>query len=98
VLCIDSLHLQVISSGISILDARGNKFYTGFFKNNKKIGEYKILDLDQINKFSRTKKMSIIKDYESANVFENLIIHLKDFKKLENDNIKPMYIKPAVTK
>lgn len=92
---IDSLKLQVPYNGISILDARGDKFYTGVFKESQRIGEYKILTMDEINKLSIVNELQIYKDYNDnlSNIFDKVLILIDDFVETDASNLSPLYIK-----
>jgi tRNA A37 threonylcarbamoyladenosine modification protein TsaB len=87
--------MQVIKNGISILDARGNKFYAGVYKNDKLVGKIKIMTPEQISKLATKNKLQVFKDYEDKDnlIFENLFFHLKDFKKVSPTELKSLYIK-----
>jgi tRNA A37 threonylcarbamoyladenosine modification protein TsaB len=79
--------------GISLLDARGEKYYLGIFKNNKKIEEFKIISSEEIKKINKNK---ICIDYKNINIFNNLLLHIKNFKIIKPSTLLPLYIKPPI--
>jgi tRNA A37 threonylcarbamoyladenosine modification protein TsaB len=86
------------NSGISLLDAKGNNFYLGIYKNNKPIKKPTMITGDQAKTIiSKHKKADVFIQYKSVNVFDNLLFHLKHFKLVKNiDNLIPLYIKKPV--
>jgi tRNA A37 threonylcarbamoyladenosine modification protein TsaB len=95
----DSLKFQIPSnSGISILDARGNKNYVYVAQNNKTLVKPTMvdnLDLEKITK--KYKHLTIYKYFKDVNIFNNLTFHLNSFKLVKNiNNLTPFYIKPAI--
>ncbi|MDR2636462.1 MAG: tRNA (adenosine(37)-N6)-threonylcarbamoyltransferase complex dimerization subunit type 1 TsaB [Mycoplasmataceae bacterium] len=89
---IDSLTLQATNECVSILDARGNKFYTAIFLNNKQIKPTTIIDYPSIEKLANLYKIKIIQDYHKIDIFQNLINRIEYFKKVDK-TFEPNYIK-----
>jgi len=89
---ISSNELQSKKNSISIIDSKGNKFYTLINKNNTE-SKIEIKDWRYIEQFSKENKLPIIKDYENVNVFEMLLNNLDKFKTIDVSKLKPNYIK-----
>ncbi|MDR0985326.1 MAG: tRNA (adenosine(37)-N6)-threonylcarbamoyltransferase complex dimerization subunit type 1 TsaB [Mycoplasmataceae bacterium] len=90
---ISSLLLQLpVPNGTSLLDARGNKYFCGIYKNNKLVSKLKIINLRKVKSCK-----NIYKNYENIDIFNNLIYHMKDFRKVKDiNNLSPLYIKQPV--
>jgi tRNA threonylcarbamoyl adenosine modification protein YeaZ len=80
---IDSNYLQTKGNDISILDAKGSKYYVGIYKNNKLVGKVKILSIDEIELIKNKSKLDVSKDFEGIDIFKQLFFHIKDFKKVD---------------
>jgi tRNA A37 threonylcarbamoyladenosine modification protein TsaB len=81
---------------ISILDARSSKYYTCTY-NDKVVKENITLkSMQEIQKLADKNKHEIVKDYDGVDIFNNLFQHINNFKKVNVDDLKPLYIKPAV--
>jgi tRNA threonylcarbamoyl adenosine modification protein YeaZ len=96
---INSLKLQTTKENqISILDAKGGKFYTSVYKKNSLIGEIELKNEKEILEIANNDKLDIIKDNEGINIFENFFFHLKnnDFISSSCERLKPLYVKKAI--
>ncbi|GMO14802.1 MAG: hypothetical protein Ta2E_05360 [Mycoplasmoidaceae bacterium] len=90
---ISSLYLQTQNDGVSILDARGSKFFTGIYKKNKLIGPIKMLSFDDAQKLALKEKIPLYKDYEDIDIFSRMFFHINDFVKTDINTLKPLYVK-----
>jgi tRNA A37 threonylcarbamoyladenosine modification protein TsaB len=96
---IDSLLLQLPQGhGVSLLDAKGNNFYLGIYKNNKPIRPLGMISGEKVKTIiHKYPKQDIFIQYKSVNVFDNLLFHLEHFQIVKNiDNLIPLYIKEPV--
>jgi tRNA A37 threonylcarbamoyladenosine modification protein TsaB len=96
---INSLLLQLPKgNGVSLLDAKGNNFYFGMYKNNKPISKPTMIDGTQAESLvKKHRNKDIFIQYKSVDVFDNLVFHLQNFKLVKNiDALTPLYIKEAV--
>jgi tRNA threonylcarbamoyl adenosine modification protein YeaZ len=97
VFSISALRLQATSNCISILDAKGNKFYTAVFKNNKQVGRVSLKTLNDIEKLAEKYKLPIIQDFHKVNIFENIFLNINNFKLCKNTiRLRPLYIKKPI--
>lgn len=99
VYAIDSLYFQLpIDSGISVLNARGNKRYVCIVKAKKVILKPKMIDENELKKIIlKHKNMLVFYDYQDINIFQNLIKHIPNFKLIHNiKKLTPFYIKKPI--
>ncbi|AHI52544.1 tRNA (adenosine(37)-N6)-threonylcarbamoyltransferase complex dimerization subunit type 1 TsaB [Spiroplasma culicicola] len=93
---ISSLAFQAgAKSAISLLDARGNKFYMGIYKNKECIIVDQLIPTDYLENFTdEFQGFDVLKDYNGIDFNENFL-NLKANFKLVNDieEIEPQYIK-----
>ncbi|MDR0857040.1 MAG: tRNA (adenosine(37)-N6)-threonylcarbamoyltransferase complex dimerization subunit type 1 TsaB [Mycoplasmataceae bacterium] len=92
---IDSLRLQVVGDGISLLDARGQNFYHAEYKGETVIVEPEMIPKDEADKLIASKAKKFI-DYENVDIFDNLLKSLQLFKKISVSDLNPLYIKAPV--
>jgi hypothetical protein len=85
-------------SGISVLDARGDKIYVSVVKNNKIVVKPKIINVFELNNLIiKYKQLKIYKYFENSDVFKNLLFHLDDFCLVDDINkLQPLYIKVPI--
>lgn len=96
---LDSLRFQISEpSGISILDARGNNKYVCVIKNNKTIIKPKITNTKELAKIiNKYNDLHVFKQFENANVFDNLLKNLSLFKEIKDiKKMLPNYIKKPI--
>ncbi|AKU80202.1 tRNA (adenosine(37)-N6)-threonylcarbamoyltransferase complex dimerization subunit type 1 TsaB [Spiroplasma turonicum] len=93
---ISSLAFQAgFGKSLSIIDAKGNKYYVGVYDKAKNIIVDQLLTSEVLEEFKKSfKDYDIIKDYENIDYVKNYI-NLKPFFKLANsiDEVNPLYIK-----
>ena len=89
---INSLIFQVgLKNQLSLIDARGNKYYALHCNKGKATGKIKIIDKNLII----NKESSI--DYNNIDYTTNYLNLKKHFKKIKNINdLKPLYVKKII--
>lgn len=95
----NSLRFQIPSnSGISVIDAKSNKWYMCVIKNSKYIIKPKLITNDELKKtITKYEKLHIYKNFNDTNVFNNLLLLYKKFTLLTSiKNLKPLYIKNSI--
>ncbi|QBQ07398.1 tRNA threonylcarbamoyladenosine biosynthesis protein TsaB [Spiroplasma gladiatoris] len=80
---------------VSLLDAKGDKYYVGVYSNKKTLVVDQILPKDYLGDFCKAfKNFTIIKDYHELDFVQNYLDLKDNFELIENvDNIEPLYIK-----
>ncbi|AKX34544.1 glycoprotease [Spiroplasma litorale] len=80
---------------ISMIDARGDKYYIGVYDNKKNIIVDQVLNKEDIDQFkSNFKNYEILVDYNEIDIINNFLILKNDFKIAKSVNeINPLYIK-----
>lgn len=93
---INALLLQTPNgSGLSILDARGDLVYVSAYQNNKCLIKPQVMKVAEAELLiPQYKYLSVYIQYKSADIFNNLIYHISNFKKVTNiHKLHPLYIK-----
>ncbi|KNG79337.1 tRNA (adenosine(37)-N6)-threonylcarbamoyltransferase complex dimerization subunit type 1 TsaB [Mycoplasma sp. HU2014] len=92
---IDSLMFQAgKNKAISILDARGNKYYFAVYDQFKILEDIQLIESDQLDFYiKKYSNFKLIKDYEID--FANTYLETKEMFELVDDvnNINPLYVK-----
>lgn len=80
---------------VSLLDAKGKKWYLGIFKNGKTIIEEQLIPDEILNDFIIDfQDFKVIKDFEEINYEKNYLELKQYFKCIEKvEDLKPKYIK-----
>lgn len=82
-------------TGISLINAKSNKFYVAIYKNYKEIHKPSLINSNYLNAFiKKYKGFKIYKDYQNFDYKENILKKIKHFE--ENINLKkvePFYLK-----
>jgi tRNA threonylcarbamoyl adenosine modification protein YeaZ len=97
---ISSLRISLSSIyGISILDAKNNKFYAAIYQQNTKKIYQDVLTQEQVDQLCKnTHNLPIQKTYNQKNIFGNVIKHFRDFQKIKDIiKLSPLYIKKPVS-
>lgn len=95
---IDSLTLQMPQlSGISLIDAKSQKYYLSIYKNNELIQQPIIISASQIDEYkNKFSELKIFIDCTST-MYDNFLIHKNQFIQLKKEQkLQPLYIKPPL--
>lgn len=89
---IDYLSFQATNNCLSLIDAKGNKYFLKIFRNNKVIKSQNLIDENELN-ILKTKynELIIIKDKEI--LIDDIINKIHYFKKLKMKNFNLSYLK-----
>jgi tRNA threonylcarbamoyl adenosine modification protein YeaZ len=95
---LDALSFQLPStSGISILDARGDNQFVMIKNKGKMLLKPQMLKASEVKKLINKYSLPAYAEYKDIDVFSNFIFHFKSFKLAKNiDNFSPLYIKKAL--
>ncbi|MDR2654276.1 MAG: tRNA (adenosine(37)-N6)-threonylcarbamoyltransferase complex dimerization subunit type 1 TsaB [Mycoplasmataceae bacterium] len=92
---VDSLRLQKNNNSLSIIDAKGKKFYTALYINNELKQPIGIKTMDEISSIAKELNIPIYKNYENVDIFANFFLNKSDFS-LTNLPFDPLYIKNPI--
>ncbi|AVN63875.1 tRNA (adenosine(37)-N6)-threonylcarbamoyltransferase complex dimerization subunit type 1 TsaB [Mesoplasma florum] len=93
---LNSLAFQAANDqAISILDARGNKYYIGVYENQKPLIEETVVNLSELDDIKKTYSNFLIKeDNESLDYIQTFNVLEKNFRLVDEiEEILPLYIK-----
>jgi tRNA A37 threonylcarbamoyladenosine modification protein TsaB len=93
---INALELQTPEgTGLSVLDARGDLVFIALYKNNKCLIKPKMINEQKAEALvKKYQNYGVYIQYKSVDIFNNLIFHLKNFRKVISINkLEPLYIK-----
>ncbi|ARU92155.1 glycoprotease [Spiroplasma clarkii] len=96
---ISSLHYQAgLKNAISLLDAKGQKYYLGIYENGKNIICDQVILEEYIEDFTEQfSTFEILKDYQELDFVNNYLDLKSEFQLQTNINdIEPIYIKSYV--
>ena len=83
-------------TGISLIDAKSNKFFVAIYDQYKEILSPKLIDANELDSIKKQySNLEIYLDYQNIDVFKNLLANINSaFIKLPNgEKIVPLYIK-----
>lgn len=83
-------------TGISLIDAKSNKFFVAIYDQYKEILSPKLIDANELDSIKKQySNFEIYLDYQNIDVFKNLLANINNaFIKLPNgEKIVPLYIK-----
>ncbi|MDR0674962.1 MAG: tRNA (adenosine(37)-N6)-threonylcarbamoyltransferase complex dimerization subunit type 1 TsaB [Mycoplasmataceae bacterium] len=93
---IDALRLQTPhGTGLSILDARSDSIFLASYNHNKCLTQPNMMKEKAAESLMKKyQNHNVFIQYKSVDIFNNVIYHLKNFKKVNDVNeLKPLYIK-----
>ncbi|GHU33112.1 hypothetical protein FACS1894166_07870 [Bacilli bacterium] len=93
------MHLQLPNNnGISLIDAKGNNSYIAIYQNNKLIMKPQMIEKSKISSIrQKYQQLKIYTDYQSVDIFRNIIVHEDEFKLVKNIcKLVPLYVKKAL--
>jgi tRNA A37 threonylcarbamoyladenosine modification protein TsaB len=85
--------LQATDDCVSLLDAKGKKYYYALIKKNTR--EYGIINADEINQFTKHKLKTYI-DFKQVDPFVQLLQNRHLFKQIDPTNLAAYYLKKPI--
>jgi len=95
---INSLAYQAgLEKVISVLDARGQKFFVGVYENGKPLIEEQLVTQEELDAIKAKYQFNVVADYQELDFAKNFLA-LKDSFELIKDykNLLPLYLKKPV--